>query len=1018
MSSIKMNSSKTFTFNWLNDKNAVVASSLAYTKEDDCLKAIELFKNEAVSAAIENQIATTNFITRPFPKFVISGTTRSCYFTFASSNKKTLLTSAKFSTQALCLAAIEDIKQNVVKAYNLFIIEQRAAKFLAAAEISKSDAITGKLERKIEKIGLRKIPTFTVKTAVPVFKTKALESDNLKKLNTTRTAVVRTSRGKHPTFIDGKFASTKVSSFKTAISSLNNLHYTMGFKNAEQEFKEDTLHSYAKADFYRLQQYHQGIPVYGHQLIVATDKNGNTESVSGSYATITSSSVSSINEDKALETIKKMVSDTMDLTSEGLYYYVDDNEKSTLCWKISTDDTIYFVDAAKATVVESLSRHTCVDRVATDVGKNMSNQEVRFPVTVKTNNLRYLYDAERDIEVCRCQKAGDRDGKRISNTSSTWTGNKDAISAYTNIITTFDYYKNVLGRNGANGKGKGVSVVVGYYTKDEPSYFNAFFTSGYTKVTKICLGNGGDFPKALDVVAHEFTHAVEDSIWDPKYKDESGALDEAYADIMGEFVQDGSLDVIGEDLLRSGFRDFVNPSNTGDPNHYDRRYQGTNDKGGVHTNSCIITHAAYLMQKNWPTPATFVMEMPAVFLMSMNYLSSNSKFLDFRSAILSAARVMRLGNAKEIVIAEALDAVGVCYEEEQRAKNTILVGKVVNESGIAIIDATVTLMKGSTVVSKKVTNSSGQFELGYSATASYKLSVTSPMYKDFSMSMSLSAIGGNQKVSCSDIRLTLKDEYVVILQGNVKNYETKANEANVEVRIYEGCVDVAQSLAMVPGIKVYTDSNGNYSSKAVKKGCTYTVIACRNYTATAGQYFVASKTVYINGKTTCNLEIVRKYRYFVNGLWVYASSKKSNARNGIKPPYKLIDKDLNGWAGGDYIYLGYTIDTCGSPVTNVIIYNTKKKQTWTTKTITVDGKTAEYRRLDVDLNKGAKGSFVYLCLTRDTKFAPLTDIDVVYQGDAVDTRSWKYATGVGDYASGDVNYKTKGKPIYIVFKRD
>lgn len=131
---------------------------------------------------------------------------------------------------------------------------------------------------------------------------------------------------------------------------------------------------------------------------------------------------------------------------------------------------------------------------------------------------------------------------------------------------------------------------------------------------------------------------------------------------------------------------------------------------------------------------------------------------------------------------------------------------------------------------------------------------------------------------------------------------------------------------------------------------------------------------------------------------------------------KLIDKDLNGGAQGHFIYLGYTIANTGSPLTNLIIYNTQKEQTWKQKSINIDGKTATYTRLDIDLNKGAKGSFVYLCYTRDSKFDPITDIDVVYQGDAVDS-SWKYLTGTGDYASADVNYKTKGKPIYIVLKR-
>ena len=37
------------------------------------------------------------------------------------------------------------------------------------------------------------------------------------------------------------------------------------------------------------------------------------------------------------------------------------------------------------------------------------------------------------------------------------------------------------------------------------------------------------------------------------------------------------------------------PTKYGDPDHYSKRYTGTGDNGGVHTNSGIINKAAYLL---------------------------------------------------------------------------------------------------------------------------------------------------------------------------------------------------------------------------------------------------------------------------------------------------------------------------------------------------------------------------------------------------------------------------------------
>ena len=108
------------------------------------------------------------------------------------------------------------------------------------------------------------------------------------------------------------------------------------------------------------------------------------------------------------------------------------------------------------------------------------------------------------------------------------------------------------------------------------------------------------------MVAHELTHGITDYTSGLIYRNESGALNEAFSDILGtgaEFfyqpVGDGYLKadyVLGEDLTSplSGFRSMANPGAFGDPDHYSRRYTGSADNGGVHTNSGIINQAFYL----------------------------------------------------------------------------------------------------------------------------------------------------------------------------------------------------------------------------------------------------------------------------------------------------------------------------------------------------------------------------------------------------------------------------------------
>jgi hypothetical protein len=104
----------------------------------------------------------------------------------------------------------------------------------------------------------------------------------------------------------------------------------------------------------------------------------------------------------------------------------------------------------------------------------------------------------------------------------------------------------------------------------------------------------------LDVVAHELSHGVSDYSAGLVYEGHSGALSEAFSDIMGVsaefFAQPDRADyLIGEDVATPGaLRSIQNPKQYGDPDHLIDFYNGPLDNGGVHYNSTIASHAFYL----------------------------------------------------------------------------------------------------------------------------------------------------------------------------------------------------------------------------------------------------------------------------------------------------------------------------------------------------------------------------------------------------------------------------------------
>src|SRR5262249_52704555 len=110
------------------------------------------------------------------------------------------------------------------------------------------------------------------------------------------------------------------------------------------------------------------------------------------------------------------------------------------------------------------------------------------------------------------------------------TGDNDADKAYDFAGDTFYYYAIQHGRNSFDNQRGTMRPTVHYCpTNNNCNYGNAFWNG-----TQMVYGNG--FSAALDVDAHELTHAVTQHSANLFYYMQSGALNESYSDIFGETV--------------------------------------------------------------------------------------------------------------------------------------------------------------------------------------------------------------------------------------------------------------------------------------------------------------------------------------------------------------------------------------------------------------------------------------------------------------------------------------------------
>lgn len=243
---------------------------------------------------------------------------------------------------------------------------------------------------------------------------------------------------------------------------------------------------------------------------------------------------------------------------------------------------------------------------------------------------------------------------------------KSAVSAHANMEQVYDYYLNTLHRRSYDGFGKKIIATVGYYYDDgllydSPSTFtNACWIGG--DYQQFVFGKG-KYEAAVDVMGHEFTHAVISYVVGNGYNNgliyqsESGALNESYADIMGALIEGKSGNdkwLLAEDSNRT-IRSMSSPSRYGQPEHY----SNFDTDGDVHDNSGIFNFAAYKMMTDSRTSRISEATWANVFYRSLFRLTTNATFLDARGAVIASAKALGFTAEQQQAIKDAFDSVGI-----------------------------------------------------------------------------------------------------------------------------------------------------------------------------------------------------------------------------------------------------------------------------------------------------------------------------------------------------------------------
>lgn len=320
--------------------------------------------------------------------------------------------------------------------------------------------------------------------------------------------------------------------------------------------------------------------------------------------------------------------------------------------------------------------------VESAAGTNRAVDRLR-PFGIRTYNVDFDYDSWNYY-------LADTDAFLATDADNEWRDGA-VVDAHAYAGYTYDYYFKVLGRRGLDDDNL-VAINFVHILPQSQEFDNAF----YDPVDNSMNYGDGDgvtfnyFSSALDVVAHELTHGVTDFSSQLIYLNESGALNEAFSDVISAGVEwyfqqpgRGRLQaewLEGEDLfMRFGggaIRSFENPAAFGDPDNYSVRClppvcTEDYDNGGVHINSNVINQAFYLMVQGG-TNRTSGISVPGVGTANIGHIESifyrafvfylvpSSNFHDAREATLRAAReLFGSGSTEESMVRQGWDAVSL-----------------------------------------------------------------------------------------------------------------------------------------------------------------------------------------------------------------------------------------------------------------------------------------------------------------------------------------------------------------------
>ncbi len=423
----------------------------------------------------------------------------------------------------------------------------------------------------------------------------------------------------------------------------------------------------------RASQYYKNIPVYGSQVVYKI-VNKKIVKVFGRLAKIKDIEIKeTISLDNTKDIIKTQYPNLKIQKIEKTIYPSTDNNH--LVWRVFEDGfdrrLEIFVDAHSGEIIHSLNNINSHTHLGEGISLNKEKKEIKITeeggkyVLKSTDTLKFeTYDMSSYTGPWAYYSLpGD-----IVKSDSLQFEDQAATDAHYYTEKFLSILSEDFNRQSYDGKGSVVKSSVHF----GDNYVNAFWNG-----KQMVYGDGDEkystyLSGALDVIAHEITHGITETTSGLIYQNESGALNEAFSDIMSAYaeyrIDEEKFDwKVGEDIWTPAKKGdalrYMNhptrdkeriPEDASDSRKqmysrdwYPTRYKGTGDKGGVHLNSGIANLAFVLLSDGGKHPRRMsdikvrgigMKRAIQIFYRAFTqYLVPSSNFQDAREACVQAA---------------------------------------------------------------------------------------------------------------------------------------------------------------------------------------------------------------------------------------------------------------------------------------------------------------------------------------------------------------------------------------------